>query len=321
MEIRGETIMKTVWTEISCEVPLSMVDLLADFLVELSGNGVSIENLYVDTFSVDTIEDSPLKTVKAYFETDQCLEEHIQAIGVFLHGHGAEFADFVYKNPVVKAIDAEDWANNWKKHFKPVRIGSRLVIKPTWEEYTPNHDDIILQLDPGMAFGTGAHPTTKMCLEVLENIFWVRVHSGANQRLYRLPFWMWERVPVLSIAAAKLGASHIFAIDIDPDAVIVAEENVALNDGLAVVSLSTTPLQEVAGEFMIVLANILAEELVRLSQELVIRVAAAGFLILSGILTEKEGFVMEGFSPYGLTLVEIRREGEWSCITLQKGSR
>ncbi|WP_243372272.1 50S ribosomal protein L11 methyltransferase [Geotalea sp. SG265] len=311
--------MDTVWTEISCEVPESMVDLLADFLVELSGNGVSIENLSLDTFSLDTIDDSPVKTVKAYFAPDVALEGHLETIGAFLLAHGPEFAGFAFKSPTVKAINAEDWANNWKKYFKPVRIGSRLVIKPTWEEYAAGSDDLVLTLDPGMAFGTGAHPTTKMCLEVLESIF---LGEGAfHDAATAAPATVLDvgtGSGVLSIAAAKLGAERVMAIDIDADAVIVAEENAALNDCLNVVHLSTTPLQAVKGRFALVLANILAEELVRLAGELAAKVAPAGYLVLSGILCEKERFVLDGFAPCSLKLMEVRREGEWCCIALRK---
>lgn len=308
--------MKTFWAEISCEVPVAMVDLLSDFLVELSGNGVSIENLALDTFSLETVEDSPIKTVKAYFKGTSPLGGQLDAIETFLHAHGPAFDGFVFKRPLVATIKEEDWANNWKEYFKPVRIGSRLVIKPTWEEYTAGEGDIILKLDPGMAFGTGAHPTTKMCLEVLEMIFYGEgLYNVDRQHLE--PFTVLDvgtGSGVLSIAAAKLGAERITAIDIDADAVSVAEANLVLNDALPLVSVSTTALQDVSGRYDIVLANILAEELVRLASELVARTAPVGYLILSGILTEKEEFVISGFSGFGLSLIERRREAEWSCL-------
>jgi ribosomal protein L11 methyltransferase len=265
---------------------------------------------------VETIEDAPIKTIKAYFSDDSSRAEQLAAIETYLRTQGPAFAGFVYKPPIVTTIKDEDWANNWKEYFKPVRIGTRLVIKPTWEKYAAGERDIILELDPGMAFGTGAHPTTKMCLEMLERIFF---HEG--------PFKTdsYSLVPatvldvgtgsgVLSIAAAKLGAERIVAIDIDADAVTVAEENLALNDVQMLVAASATPLREVAGSYAIVLANILAEELVRLAPELVAKVEPWGYLILSGVLREREAFVVEGFSGYGLSLIESRHEAEWSCL-------
>ena len=311
--------MNTIWTELSCEVPTEMVDLLADFLVEISGAGVSIENLELDTFSLEAVDDTPTKTVKAYFPCDDSLEENIAGVERFLVANGPSFAGFIFRPPTVATIRNEDWANNWKQHFKPVRIGKRLVIKPTWEDYAPSAGDIILQIDPGMAFGTGAHSTTKMCLESLERIFCRETGYAIDPGF--VPSTVLDvgtGSGVLSIAAAKMGAEKVVAIDIDPDATAVTAENLALNGVDASVEVSTTPLGEVSGTFAIVVANILAEELVRLAAELVGRVLPGGFLILSGILTEKEELVIDGFSPFALSLSETSRDAEWSCLTFSR---
>lgn len=308
--------MSVIWAEVSCEVPHAMVDPLAEFLVELSGNGVSIENLSLDTFSLDNIEDAPTKTVKAYFPADAELEGRVAAISAYLAENGASFPGFLFHPPAINFLKEEDWANNWKKHFKPSRIGRRLVIKPTWEEFAATGEDIILHLDPGQAFGTGTHSTTKLCLESLERIVF---HEHPYDKL---PLPQVEAVldvgtgsGILSIAAAKFGAKRIVAIDIDPGAVEVARENLALNRIAGDVTVATLPLQEVTGTFEVVLANILAEELVRLAPALVNKVRPGGILILSGILTEKEGLVMDGFAGYRLTLVETTRDAEWSCLS------
>ncbi|HYS43332.1 MAG TPA: 50S ribosomal protein L11 methyltransferase, partial [Geobacteraceae bacterium] len=126
----------TLWAEVACEVPAAMVDRLSEFLVEFSEGGVSIENLSVDTFSLDTVEDSPVKTVKAYIPADAELEGKVAEIAAFLAAVGPEFPDFALRALTVSYLKEEDWANNWKVHFKPSHIGTRLVIKPTWEEYT-----------------------------------------------------------------------------------------------------------------------------------------------------------------------------------------
>ncbi len=304
--------MTTDWAEIACEVPAEMVDSLADFLVELTGNGVGVENLHLDTFSLDTLEDSSLKTVKGYLPLDDSLEEKRIRVEQFLAQNGPAFAGFVYARPVVSVIKNEDWANNWKVHFKPVRIGERLVIKPTWEEYRKKEGDLVIQIDPGMAFGTGAHPTTKMCLESLERICFDR--SGG-----KLPGPVLDvgtGSGVLSIAAALLGAAAITAVDIDPEAVTVTRENLELNGVADLVAASTTDLAELPGGFAVVVANILAEELVRLSDQLTSRIAPGGWLILSGILSEKEELVRAAFPS--LTLVENPKEAEWCCLTFQK---
>jgi ribosomal protein L11 methyltransferase len=304
--------MNTDWAEIACEVPAEMVDIMADFLVELTGNGVGIDNLHLDTFSLDTLEDTPTKCVKGYLPLDDSLEEMRIRVEHFLADHGPAFAGFVYTPPVISVVRNEDWANNWKVHFKPVRIGQRLVIKPTWEEYQKLPGDLIIEIDPGMAFGTGAHPTTRMCLESMERICF-------NECGGKLPDQVLDvgtGSGVLSIAAALMGATRITAVDIDPEAVRVTRENLELNGVETVVAASTTSLSDLTAEYGVVVANILAEELVRLSAQLTAKVAPGGWLILSGILTEKEEFVCAGFP--GLSLIENPREAEWSCLTFRK---
>jgi len=304
--------MQTDWAEIACEVPADMVDTVADFLVELTGNGVGIDNLHLDTFSLDSLEDTPTKCVKGYLPLDDSLEEMRIRVEHFLAENGPAFAGFVYTPPVVTVVRNEDWANNWKVHFKPVRIGERLVIKPTWEQYLKQPGDLVIQIDPGMAFGTGAHPTTRMCLESMERICF-------NENGGTLPGPVLDvgtGSGVLSIAAALMGATRIIAVDIDPEAVRVTRENLELNGVDHLVAASTTDLDDLQEEYGVVVANILAEELVRLSAQLTAKVAPGGWLILSGILTEKEQFVCAGFP--GLTLVENPRELEWSCLTFRK---
>ena len=300
------------WAEIACEVPAEMVDALADFLVELTGNGVGVENLHLDTFSLDSLEDTPTKTVKGYLPLDDSLEEMRIRVEQFLAQKGPEFPGFTYMPPVVSVIRNEDWANNWKVHFKPVRIGERLVIKPTWEEYQKVAGDLVIQIDPGMAFGTGAHPTTRMCLESLERICF-------NESGGKLPDPVLDvgtGSGVLSIAAALMGATRITAVDIDPEAVRVTRENLELNGVADVVAASTTNLGDLPGEYGVVVANILAEELVRLADQLTAKVAPGGWLILSGILSEKEEFVCAAFTT--LTRTENPKEAEWCCLTFRK---
>lgn len=298
--------MDKTWAEVACEVPAALVDLLADFLVELSGNGVSIDNLELDTFSLDTVEETPVKTVRAYFAPDDDLEGKLAALNRFLREHGPTCGDAAPSPPTVTTIREEDWATGWRQHFTPTRIGTKLVIKPTWEPFAPEPGDLVIELDPGMAFGTGTHPTTRLCLEALEKLGRtgdvLDVGTGSG---------------ILAMAAARLGASRVVGTDIDPDAVEVARENCAMNG--VTVELVTTPLAEIPGRFDVVLANILAEDLVRMAADLTAKVAPDGFLILSGILVEREAYVIDGFAPTGLTLADTSREGEWSCLLYRAG--
>jgi ribosomal protein L11 methyltransferase len=310
--------MNDTWMEIACTVPTAMVDELSVFLVELSGNGVSVENLSVDTFSTDTIEDSPTKTVKTYF-SEGAIDDRIAAITAFLELEGPRHGGYIPQEPTVTIIGAEDWANNWKQHFPPTRIGSKMVIKPTWEPYN-SAGEIIIELDPGLAFGTGTHETTRMCLELLEELFFDQKYLNVAQKHPIHVLDVGTGSGILSIAAAKCGAERVVAIDIDPRAVAVTLENLTLNHVADRVLASTTPLTNVAGTYQIVVANILAEELVRLAGDLFDKVAAGGFLVLSGILNEREEHVRQGFAHHALALMEARREAEWSCLCYRRNS-
>jgi ribosomal protein L11 methyltransferase len=310
-----------LWAEVSCIVPAAMVDSMAEFLVDLTGSGVSIDNLFLDTFSLDTVAESEQKTVKAYLTADASLTDNINAIATFLAKHGPDFDGFTFHQPVVSLLREEDWANNWKQYFKPARIGKRLVIKPTWESFSPDTNDIILELDPGMAFGTGTHATTKLCLEALEQMFFREgPFSGETGELPATVLDVGTGSGILAIAAAKLGATRIIGLDIDPRAVEVARENVEKNGVATEVSLGTVPLSEIGEQFHVVLANILAGELVRLASPLIDRLMSGGILVLSGILTEREELVRTGFNGRGLTLLATTRDGEWSCLCYRRDS-
>ncbi len=313
--------MIKTWAQVSYAVPEEMVDDLSEFLLEFSPDGVVTENLTLDTFSIESLEEPPTRTVTAFFPADETLDEKMSLVGIYLEKKGAEYPGIVPGEPVVTYIKEEDWSSNWKAHFKPVRIGKRLVVKPTWEDYAHGPSDIILELDPGMAFGTGAHATTRLCMEVLEKIFFREgAYADAGPDSPRRVFDVGTGSGILAVTAAKLGASHVTAIDIDPQAVTVATENVIMNGCENSVSVSDTPIALVEGQYDIVVANILAEELVKMAGVLTAKVREGGYLILSGILSEKEEMVQRGFSVPGIMLTELTRDAEWSCLTYRLGN-
>lgn len=307
----------TNWTEITCTVPESMAESLADFLLELTGNGVSIENRKVDTFNVSDIAVEAVKSVKGYLPDHERLEEVLAQLESYMLSAGPSFPGFSYTPPSVSELKEEDWANSWKVNFKPTRIGRRLVMKPSWELFTPEEGDIVLELDPGMAFGTGTHATTRLCLESLEKLLLEEAAAPIGKTAL---LDVGCGSGVLGIAAALYGAEKVTCVDIDPIAVKVTMENAAINGVEKVLTASLTPLAEVEGVYHIVIANILAEELVRLRESLVGKMAERGFLILSGILLEREAFVISGFSTPLLVLDSVTREDEWCCITFRKSS-
>lgn len=219
--------------------------------------------------------------------------------------------------PVARVVKEEDWAHAWKRHYKPMRIGRRVLLTPAWEKPEPLPNDLLVRLEPGMAFGTGLHPTTRLCVAALED--WVQpgdafldVGTGSG---------------VLSIVAAKLGARPVWATDIDPLAVRAAKENalrngIALAPGILRIEQGSIPAGQ-TGRFNVIAANILAEVLVGLfdgtfeTVTLAEPLAPGGRLILSGILEEKSEMVLSAAARQGLKEVERRREADWVSLVVR----
>ena len=221
--------------------------------------------------------------------------------------------------PQMRVLREEDWAHAWKKFYKPLRVGNRVVLKPSWEEFSALPDDIIIELDPGMAFGTGLHPTTRLCLVCLEEL----VRPGDTV------LDLGCGSGVLAIAAAKLGAIQILAADIDPIAVDVTQENAARN-GLATgpgtafaVQLGSVPAG-MAGRFPLMVVNILAEVIVKLfdgeygNALLAEPLAPGGHIILSGIIDYRADIVVDAVQRHGLQLVDRKQEGDWVALVARK---
>jgi len=234
--------------------------------------------------------------------------------------------------PHIRFLSEKDWAEAWKAHYDVLRVGGRLVIKPTWCDYDPTPGDLIIELDPGMAFGSGLHPTTRLCLEALEDY----LRPGTNV------LDMGTGSGILAIAAARLGASQVLAVDTDPLAVRVARENVALNGVGAVVGVEVSGDRGIGGsgdrgiggsgnqgigesgnqgtgdiqsrDWGLVVANILAETIVELMPGLVGHLAEEGALIVSGIIADRAESVVDALHEHGLSPVERRDEGEWVAL-------
>ncbi|MBC7962470.1 MAG: 50S ribosomal protein L11 methyltransferase [Steroidobacteraceae bacterium] len=301
--------MNDSWLEIACDVPAELADIMAEYLTTLSGNGVCVENLSVDAFSPSEIPLSQRMTVKAYLPADLDPAPKMAELEAYLLELAARRPDLDLSSPTITPVRSEDWSTSWKVHFKPLRVGKRLLIVPTWEEAAELPGDLVLRIDPGMAFGTGGHETTQLCLELLEKIMDAGCLGAAPSLLD-----LGTGSGILAMAASRLGAGRILALDIDPEAVVVARENLALNDLAEKVECGTVPLESLEEGFDIILANILAEELVRLAPGLAARLNPGGALILSGILAEKEELVRQGFAAQPLLYEETNRAGEWVAM-------
>jgi ribosomal protein L11 methyltransferase len=209
----------------------------------------------------------------------------------------------------LRYAEDEDWANAWRQYYKPMRVGKRLIIKPSWETYEPAPDELILELDPGMAFGTGGHPTTRLCLQALED------HLTPGARVADIG----TGSGILAIAAARLGARQVFATDIDGLPRRVAAENVARN-GLTqtVAVLEMARFDEAAQTCDLVVANIVANTIIELAPSIAARLVEGGLCIASGIVEEHHDVVRDALAATGFTLIDTLREDIWVALIARR---
>ena len=281
-------------------------------LADLGSTGIIVDERKLDTFVVPDPDEvtGPNYTLKAFFAADTPIESLLQHISSQLQqGLCALDADL---RLAWRVVGDQDWAEGWKQHFTAVRIGRDLVIRPSWEtESLP--DAVVVTLDPGMAFGTGTHGTTRLCLE-----FIARLHDQGNTA--RRVLDVGTGSGILAIAAVALGAHNAVACDIDPVACDTTRENAAINNCSEQIWVTQEPLESISGDYDLVVANILAEENVRLATALCARVAPGGYLVLSGILEEKVAYVTHVFNTLFDLPPKIDYAGEWACIQYQRGA-
>ena len=269
---------------------------------------------YVDNDLKKGLDREP--TISIYFEDTEENREKIQQLKLQvmmlkskelegLFGWDVDFGR-LYAEDII--VDDADWKDKWKEYFKPVRITDRLVVKPTWEEYEPNDGEKVIQIDPGMAFGTGTHETTSLCLKLMEKYLGdepqdkevLDVGCGSG---------------ILSIAAALLGCRSVTGVEIDEDAVRVAEENVELNGiGDRVEILQGDLTEGIESKADIIVANLMADLVMTLSKSAKEHLKDGGIFISSGILLEKKDIVSDAVKKAGFEIIEIAEDGEWCAI-------
>ncbi len=243
--------------------------------------------------------------VKGYFKLEELTSERIDKIRYKIE----ELKDFNLDigdiNLRVNKLKEEDWTNKWKKYIKPIKITDRIIIKPTWEEYKVKDNEIIIEIDPGQAFGTGDHGTTHGCLEMLEEYI-----EPGNSILD-----IGTGTGVLSIAASKLGGENILGVDLDPVAIRVAQENAKLNQLTEEIEFKEGDLVQIVDtQYDLILANILPHIIIRLIPDLLKVSKLGSIVILSGIIEEKKEDVKEKLKEYNFAIKEIVEKDNWITI-------
>jgi ribosomal protein L11 methyltransferase len=302
------------WLEVSLTVNGELAEAVADVLARFAPNGVMTEQGVKFVNDEDEGTAAGPITVRAYLPVDEHIEETRRKLEESLYYLGMIQS---LPAPVFTPVADQNWMETWKQHYKPIPIGNRLMIVPVWLD-SPEPDRIAIRIDPGMAFGTGTHPTTQLCLALMEKIFESRIPNNE----YRL-IDIGCGSGILSIAALKLGASSALGVDIDPDSIKNSRQNADVNGIGSELILGQGSVNEIlAGKFAfksapLVVANILAPVIIRLFEAgLADMIEPNGAVILSGILQEQSQSVIEAAQAKGLRMTEGRQMGDWVVLAM-----
>jgi ribosomal protein L11 methyltransferase len=307
--------MNKDWIEVTIITSSEAVEAVSGMLYNTGVKGVSIldpsdlifrrdHTTDWDYFDESIIDINNEVVVKGYYKEDEKFEGYLEEIKTGVNNLESFGLSKGVGSVTANKVNEEDWENNWKKYYKPIKVGEKIVIKPIWEEYNKNPDEIIVELDPGMAFGTGTHETTRMCIKALER------HVKEDSTVFDIG----TGSGILSIAAAKLGAKKTIGVDLDPVAVESAKQNVGYNN-LNNIEIQYGDLMEVVkGKANIVIANIMADIIIFLTEQVKAFIVEGGYFISSGIILNKKDEVINKLTECGFQIEEINIEGEWVCI-------
>ncbi len=304
------------WLELTVEAHPEAIESVSELLSQHTSGGVAIEEpieLLDEGQEYRVVTGKPV-LVHAYLPIDGKEEEARQRIAEGLW-HFSSLGSHFVGELTTRTVNEEDWANAWKDYFHVTHIGQRLVIRPSWREYTPKPHEVVLTLDPGMAFGTGLHPTTRMCLEQVEQ----RVH--ADMKVLDVG----TGSGILAIAAAKLGAESVYAIDnssVAVESTLANAEMNGLSERIKVVLgvLDDAEAVRMAGQYDFVIANIIAHVIGSIAPQLAQVVSPTGLLVVSGIIEARRHDAEDPLLAVGLELVEQVMIDDWMALVLRRRS-
>lgn len=307
------------WIEVEVITSSEATEAVSGFFYNCDVQGVSISDprdllfkkehpAYSDLFDEKILKVEEGAIVKGYFketenfnDTIEYIKESVSKLEEFGLDKGEGLVTY-------HKVNEEDWENNWKKYYKPTKVGEKIVVKPIWEKYDAKAEEVVVELDPGIAFGTGTHETTRMCIKALEKyvknedtVFDIGTGSG-----------------ILAIAASKLGAKKVVGVDLDPVAVDSAKENVAFNNLKNIEILYGDLMEVVEGKAEVIVANLLADIVLCLCENVTTFMKAGSYLIASGILNTQRDLIVSKFESLNLSITEVMEDGEWICVIAKK---
>ena len=309
----GDYGTETEWTQVKVTVKLERLDDLVAIMSMVSNNlqiedysDIDLKTCYGDLIDESILNaDKTIASVSVYLPAERSVTECI----AFLRERFAD-ADLEDAKLELVGVNEEDWANSWKAYYRPIKIGERLVIVPAWEKYTPAEGELIVRMDPGMAFGTGTHETTRLVIKLLE------AYTKEGCRMLDVG----TGSGILAICASKLGAGECRAYDIDPMAVRVANENIK-DSGLSNITCEVSDLLRQVDKsqpYDLICANIVADIIIRMTPDVGELMHKDTVLLASGIIMERSDDVVECFEKHGFRIVERLEENGWCGLAVMK---
>jgi ribosomal protein L11 methyltransferase len=305
------------WVEVQIKTTTEAEEIVANIMYDLGVTGLAIEDpndilaFQQSDENWDYIDPELIKQdyegviIKAYFPENENLSDKIKLVRDNIETIPLNETGKPLGTVTICEVYEKDWADAWKKYYKPIKLGDKIVVKPTWEEYDKKDGEIVVELDPGMAFGTGTHETTMLCIEALEK------YVDKNSLVYDVGCGS----GILSIVSAKLGAKKVIGVDLDPVCIKVSNENVELNDVKDKVEIIKGNLLDgFYDKADIIVCNIIAEVIIDMTRYIKDYLKDNGIFIASGIITEKKDKVKEALIKNGLKVLEEKIMNDWALL-------
>jgi ribosomal protein L11 methyltransferase len=307
---------KAKWVHFKLYTQPELAEALSNYLTEMGAQGVFEEFLQTGVSDVPEPEPQDERVLNAYFPSGTEDEKHLSDLQSYINNLAELFPELKKPTFNTEVIIDPQWGEVWKRFFKPLRITKNIIVKPSWERYSATGRETVIEIDPGMAFGTGQHPSTSMCIEAMEEIL-----------LKDRTFQKWRVLDVgtgtgiLGISAAKLGASSVMCVDIDDQAVEIAHKNVAVNHVGDRVVIVNSDVAKIKGTFELIVANLTAETLIKIKSHLVKMMEKGGYLVISGIFEKNRQDVEKAFTRDDLISHKVIADKEWVCYVYKKPAK